>query len=552
MTQRASFAGAILFLAVLRCWLGAADGFEARHQPHDELRYAEMADSLIRGAEGAWLGPYDELTLIREPGFPLWVALVHAIGLPLKVAADFLHAGASIAFALSLRRVGVSRRLSLLVLAGILFQPPSFYWNAHLAAEALYAPVLLLAMGALMSAAATGLRPAMVALAFGAGLAAAVLWILRPERELLFLTLLVFLVLDAACAWRDRKSSSHSVARVVALALPMALPIAALDSLVQRANFRDYGVSVMSEITDSTFQKAYRTLIRVRPDRPRRYYSMPSESRRKVYSVSPAFRTLEPHLEGAVGARWREMRPSDRLEPDIPDGWFHWALREAAAAAGHHRSAPVAASFYRRMRREVEAALESGALPARSLTLGPLNPDFGLWITHVPWSVVRVGRMLLGLSPLVEDDRKDVPESTRALVDLVTRRGEAGRQASPIRRALQLKVRRLFPILCAASLLVAALHLLARLASRRRAAGLVGRVVVPVLLTVILGRLVLFGIIDASSFTAQGARYMYPVVGLSWAAFALGGSGFFSILFRFDARRDRSSRPEVRSEADHR
>jgi hypothetical protein len=142
----------MLLIGLFRLWLGASDEIEARHQPHDGLRYAEMADHLIAGR---WLGPYDEMTLIREPGFPLWIRFVHATGMPLKLATDVFFILAALALSIALARAGLSRWAALIVFAGILFQPGSFYWNAQLAAETLYAPILLLSLAGFIAGASS-------------------------------------------------------------------------------------------------------------------------------------------------------------------------------------------------------------------------------------------------------------------------------------------------------------------------------------------------------------------------------------------------------------
>ena len=58
---------ALLTLAALKLWLVHGEDVVAVHGNLDQLRYAQMADHLFAGR---WLGPYDQLTLVRSPGFP--------------------------------------------------------------------------------------------------------------------------------------------------------------------------------------------------------------------------------------------------------------------------------------------------------------------------------------------------------------------------------------------------------------------------------------------------------------------------------------------------
>jgi hypothetical protein len=361
-----------------------------------------------------------------------------------------------------------------------------------------------------------------------AGFSCSVLWILRPERPLIGLTVFVYLLVDARWSRRIGASWRGTAGRTLLISAAIGLPVAAVDAAVRQENVRHYGVPVLSELTGAAFESAYRALLRPRPERPRRHYSVPADARRLAYSVSPAFKSLQPFLEGGFGQRWREMNPPDGLEPDIPDGWFHFALREAAAVSGRHGSATDAEEFYRRIEREIDEACDNGGIPTRRVHLGPLNPDVQLWGPHVPISALWVGRMLLGLSPLVSTDESSVPKETRAIFDDIAHRQRAkSTRWKAIRGGIQLALRKLYPFL---SIALGAVATLSLLVSRQRtgSTGILGSVVLPLLITSVLARLLLFTLIDAASFSARGARYMYPAVAPTWAAltivFAMGAA----------------------------
>ena len=92
-------------VAGFKLWLVACDEIVARANPLDQVRYLEMARELSRGR---WLGNYGLLTLIREPGFPAWVALVDGFGISLRLANEWLLLGASGLFCAALAAIGVS------------------------------------------------------------------------------------------------------------------------------------------------------------------------------------------------------------------------------------------------------------------------------------------------------------------------------------------------------------------------------------------------------------------------------------------------------------
>ena len=72
-TARLRWRAATVAVAALALWLAWGDEIAAQARPHDHQLYAEMAFEMGRGR---WLGDYDHMTLIREPAYPGWVAMV--------------------------------------------------------------------------------------------------------------------------------------------------------------------------------------------------------------------------------------------------------------------------------------------------------------------------------------------------------------------------------------------------------------------------------------------------------------------------------------------
>src|SRR5262245_37425754 len=60
--------------------------------PHDDLLFVRLA---YRIGSGAWLGPYDQFTLIKGVGYPLFILATFAAGVPLKIAEHALYLAAS-------------------------------------------------------------------------------------------------------------------------------------------------------------------------------------------------------------------------------------------------------------------------------------------------------------------------------------------------------------------------------------------------------------------------------------------------------------------------
>jgi hypothetical protein len=155
-----------------------------------------------------------------------------------------------------------------------------------------------------------------------------------------------------------------------------------LVGTVAEINRTYYGVFEINEVKSLQFRRAYGALARIRSDHRPRYVVFPRDARVAAYGVSPMARELEPTLDGPVGEQWRKTG-CDAMGwtacPEILGGWFQWALRDAAAAAGHYSTAATAAAYYRHLADEIDTECENGrlqCLPKRAALAPPFRPEY--------------------------------------------------------------------------------------------------------------------------------------------------------------------------------
>lgn len=370
----------LLALVLLKLWLVGAQGLAAAGGARiDDESFLRAAAHLV---SGEWLGPYDERTLIKGPGYPLWIAAVFLAGLPLLFAEHLFYLAACTVFVAAVAPLAAERRrwgpvgLQSAVLWTILaFNPMSFSDGpmTRVTREGIYPALTLLVLA---GAAALALRrgePLRRRLPWAVllGLALGAFWLTREEGVWLVPSVLL---LTAAAVPGPLRPARRLLGRLAVLALPFGLA-AACVAAVAGLNYDRYGEAVVVEIQAEPFQAAYGALARVGGEHFRIRVPVPEAARREIYLASPAFAELEPYLEGTLGRRW--TRVSCRrigICDDIAGGWFQWALREAAAGAGHHGSAPAAAAYYRRLADEVNRACATGRLActAQRATLFPV------------------------------------------------------------------------------------------------------------------------------------------------------------------------------------
>ena len=330
---------------------------------HDDGWYTTKAYLI---ASGQWLGAYDQYTLMKGPGYPLFLVLVSASGIPLALAEAALFALALGLLCLNLARLSGAYRTCAGIFVLTLWHP--VFLVSRVIRDAIYpaqlALVLAFAIGTLFLA-RTPMRSVVGALSFG--IAFAWYWLTREEGAWLLPGLAGLLVAALACAWRDR-ARLRRIAIAVAL---MSATSAALIASYGMANRVVYGSFELVDFKDAGFMDALDALYSVQVGEPTKYLPVPRRARLQIYEVSPHFAQLRGQLDGTPPNGWAQLgcQAYPQTCGDIAGGWWFWALRDAAAGIGKFSSPAAASQFFAAVAAEVRAACASGALTCRRTLL---------------------------------------------------------------------------------------------------------------------------------------------------------------------------------------
>ena len=113
-------ASLVLLLTAFRLWMTSIQRIWVMDGPHDDLLFLNAAESI---KHFKWLGPYNETTLIKGPGYPLFVAFVNVIHMPLLLAQQFYYALTCVVLVIAVRpRIRAPWLLTILY-AVLLFNP---------------------------------------------------------------------------------------------------------------------------------------------------------------------------------------------------------------------------------------------------------------------------------------------------------------------------------------------------------------------------------------------------------------------------------------------
>jgi hypothetical protein len=338
----------------------------------DDALYAHQGWML---ANERWLGPYSFATLTKGPGYPLFIAIVYRLDLPLKLAEHVLYLAASGVLAVAVWRMAGARRLAVVLFVALALDPSHFGAASSLVSrDNFYSALCLLLVGLVLlvttEVPAIGRRraasavPLALAVAAVLGMVAAAYFITREERIWLAPTLLVA-VAAGVLSWRRPVTRPAAIAAVsLTVVIGAGLTASWAIGEVRERNQAAYGSDIIGDLAEGEGARVYAAWQRVDLGPADGWVTVNAEQRRAVYDVSPAAAELAEHLEG-YGTRWmgKACYPTFTQGCDYRGGQFVWVLREAAWWTGHAGDAAELQAFLGRMADEIGAACDDGRLP---------------------------------------------------------------------------------------------------------------------------------------------------------------------------------------------
>ncbi len=346
----------------------------------DDGLFVRLAANILRYG---WLGPYDEWTLAKGPFYPLFLAASFRSGLPFLAVQAALYAVSSLTLARAGGMLSRSRGVEFLGATLLLLNPVLFEMGSlRVLRDSIYVSLTMLVVAlALFCHILQHLHPARrILLAGGTGIALAALWLTREEGVWILPPLLFIAALHV---FRIRSQGYRAILREGAILAMIGGTAAACVGAVCLINEWQYGVGDVVEFKQAEYVAAYSALSRIRHANVQRRARLGWAALEQAYRVSPAAAELRTYLAGPIGANMVEAgcaggdgRLISPCDGEIRDAWLIWALRDAAAAAGHYRNAREARRFWGRLAREVNAACSDGRLscgPPRHSLLPPVQ-----------------------------------------------------------------------------------------------------------------------------------------------------------------------------------
>jgi hypothetical protein len=331
---------------------------------HDDGLFMRVATNL---ASGHWLGKFDQFTLMKGPGYPMFLALTGLSGLPVSASHALFEILALLITGWAVWRVTHSRLVGVLVFVVLAFYPAGFidelqrvfrdqvYWAQTLVILSLFSVLLL---------SPPRTRASQLGLAGVAGLVLGWAWLTREEGVWL-LPGLTLLALGAAFLNRAERDRSIALVRNIAVAVAAFL---AINAAFIAGNRIAYGSYVGVDFKQRDFTAAVDALQSVDIGFVTSFVPVPAAARAEIAQISPTFQPLAAAL--APGTPLSEgwgfgCRLLQQGCGDIAAGWFVWALRDAAAVSGYYQSPRIAAQKFGQIAADITAACADGKLRCR-------------------------------------------------------------------------------------------------------------------------------------------------------------------------------------------
>ncbi|MEO0393586.1 MAG: hypothetical protein AAF213_10110 [Pseudomonadota bacterium] len=352
---------------------------------HDDQLFLRQANAIL---QGQWLGTYDWVTHAKPPFYSIFIAIVFVLSVPLKIAEHTAYLITGLCLAHYIGQRAQAKAIGLACFAMIAFCP--VLWHPELQRvirEGLYMPqtlgVFALAAYCFLAPGRTGWRRWLVLLFFGLFFAG--FWITREEGIWLIPSLVLLAISGIIIDWHAMGRTpgtlwgiaKRQVLNVSLMVVVMIMGVMSVGAL----NWAYYDSFRINDFQTRDFAAAYGAITRV--DDPSAILLVPAsrDTLDLIYAASPAAAELAPHLRGEVGKFWGEVgcevRPIPGCE-QILSGWFQWALRDAAAAAGHYASAPDASRYFKQLANEINKACDDAMLdcgPRRNTMMPRFTSD---------------------------------------------------------------------------------------------------------------------------------------------------------------------------------
>ena len=342
---------------------------------HDDLYYAKAAHYLIHGE---WLGPYDQMTLIKGPFYAFFLVFSFLTGLPLLLNETIFYILACVTLFYAIKPLIKNKWWRLLLFTAILYNPTSLAteWTLRV-----YREFVNLSLTIYVVAFAIGLflridqKFNLVTLwVFCLGLSTGAFILTREVGIWIYPALILLLIAAIWQVWvRELPRKKLRSLILVSSLLLSCIPLWVVSSI----NYSKYNYWGYSENLDKDYARIRNVLCSIETDYMPPHRSISKVALNQAYVVSPYLEDLSEYIDRkyndwlilsnisiSLKPDWyKEKYPND--EQDIGNSYFIWLLRDAVAENGNYAEGKFPEEYIKTIADQLESACDEGALNCR-------------------------------------------------------------------------------------------------------------------------------------------------------------------------------------------
>lgn len=346
----------ILFMLLVKILL--AMGLRTFAYAEDHYDDGMMIHGAVNLINYRWLGDYTQYTLAKGAAFPIYLMLIHHIGMPYLIANTLMCFASSLAFILVIRKIIPNRLVLCIFYVVLMFNPINFTaWTFNrVYRDSIYSYLVVLLFSFIIAIYLNrkGKISKIILYAVGAGFFLSAAWLAREDSAWVLPFVAAALILTGCFVAFDKKVL-HKARRLAALAIvPVFLVVSILA--VSIANYRCYGVFATTELSGGSLPKLVKELSIIQPDQWMARSSIPESSRLKAYEVSPTFAKIKPTLEKHPFVVYANKNPSCQM--------LVWALLDSTEWFGK-KDGWSSQKFYQKSADEIQDAINKGKIRTR-------------------------------------------------------------------------------------------------------------------------------------------------------------------------------------------
>ncbi|BEI34788.1 hypothetical protein PHIN6_03060 [Polynucleobacter sp. HIN6] len=383
----------LCLISIYRLYLTGDRDIIQLNSPHDEYWYINNAKNNIFGGE------YTHMSYIHLPIYSIWLKFSSLIGIPTRFLIDLFWVLATAYLVYSIIKIINNYIIGLLLFIYLIFHPYIFEIFDRALSE-----TLLTVISAFVIASAIeiwnnrnntrNLRWKFAVVIYVAGCAFG--YHTRSEGIVFvvpIMTLFIYSIFYRKQWWI--KSQKFKIA--LPLLIYPFISIITLSILISTIHYAKTGIYARYDLEHPGYLNALTAINKINAGQTEKYVTASKNVLSVAYEESETLNEIRQYLDNESGKMWRKIsEDSTGIKGEIANGWFYWALRDAAYQAGWYKDPKYANNKFKRVSEEIVNSYKSGKIKAKSYAISPfLDPDYSKWIKNLPISIINVTDLIL-------------------------------------------------------------------------------------------------------------------------------------------------------------